>query len=76
MRENEIVENSIQAEFKSAPIEKVIQLRDEQKNYFRKGETKSLDFRVKTLKRIKLYILENQNKISEALWKDLKKSYE
>jgi len=76
MRENEIVENSIQAEFKSTPIEKVIQLRDKQKNYFRKGETKNLDFRVKTLKRIKLYILENQNKISEALWKDLKKSYE
>ena len=44
MRENEIVENSIQAEFKSAPIEKVIQLRDEQKNYFRKGENQEFGF--------------------------------
>lgn len=46
-----------------------------QKEYFKKGHTKDLDFRINKLKLLKKIIKENEEKILEALKKDLAKSY-
>lgn len=46
-----------------------------QKEFFNTGKTKQVDFRIKALKKIKLQIIKNEEKIKEALKKDLNKSY-
>lgn len=48
----------------------------QQRAYFATNETKSVDFRLKMLKKFRATILKYEIKIAEALWKDLHKSYE
>ena len=45
-----------------------------QKDYFKLGQTKDVDFRIEQLLKLKTAILENEDVIYEALVKDLKKS--
>lgn len=45
-----------------------------QKEYFNTFETLNIDFRIQTLKKLKNIILENEEKIKEALYLDLNKS--
>jgi len=45
-------------------------------NYFNSQQTKDLKFRIENLKRFKSAIQKFENKIAEALWKDLHKSKE
>ena len=47
-----------------------------QHNYFATHCTKSLNFRMENLKKFKSVIIKYDNKIAEALWADLHKSYE
>lgn len=44
-----------------------------QRQYFRIGKTKSLDFRIEQLKKLKRVVLENEHRILEALFQDLRK---
>ena len=48
----------------------------EQRNFFASHQTKSLKFRIEKLKQFKACIKKFEIKITEALWKDLHKSYE
>ena len=50
------------------------ELLKKQKNYFFDGNTLNIDFRRKTLINLKNIISENEEKILEALNKDLRKS--
>ena len=52
-------------------IENVVQ---KQRKYFNSNSTKPLSFRLEQLKKLKKIVTENQDAISEALFKDLKKS--
>lgn len=54
-------------------IENII---EEQRRFFATYETKNVKFRIENLKRFKAAILEYEPKIADALWKDLRKSYE
>jgi aldehyde dehydrogenase (NAD+) len=47
-----------------------------QQRFFATQSTKSLDFRIKNLKKFKSAILNYESKIADALWTDLHKSYE
>jgi acyl-CoA reductase-like NAD-dependent aldehyde dehydrogenase len=47
---------------------------DKQRQFFNSGKTKSIEFRIEQLKKIKQLILDNESKIKEALYKDLHKS--
>lgn len=47
---------------------------ENQRRYFSKGETKNLDFRMEKLNLLRAAIIHNENKIAEALKKDLNKS--
>lgn len=47
-----------------------------QRAFFLTNATKDLDFRIGNLKKLKTAILRYENKIAEALWTDLHKSYE
>lgn len=47
-----------------------------QKAFFASQKTKSVPFRIQQLKKLKKLIKDNQTKIEEALWKDLRKSPE
>lgn len=49
---------------------------NEQREYFNNDNTKRYSFRLEMLKRLKTKILENEEKIAAALYKDLNKSYE
>ena len=44
-----------------------------QRNYYMTLQTKDIDQRIKTIENIKIWILEHQNRIIEALKKDLNK---
>lgn len=50
------------------------ELLKKQRQYFSSGKTRSLDFRVKKLLKLKESILENEKSITDALKKDLNKS--
>lgn len=54
-------------------VENIIQAHH---NYFNSQQTKDLKFRIENLKRFKSAIQKFENKIAEALWKDLHKSKE
>ena len=45
-----------------------------QRKYFKTGETKTIDFRIKQLRRLKLALLRNQDNLIMALKQDLNKS--
>ncbi|BCJ96215.1 aldehyde dehydrogenase [Anaerocolumna cellulosilytica] len=45
-----------------------------QREFFQTGKTKSVDFRLKALKRLRYTIIKNEDRIAEALKKDLNKS--
>lgn len=54
--------------------EKINNIIKSQREFFRKGETLNISYRVKALKRLKEYILKYESEISEAIKKDLGKS--
>ncbi len=54
----------------------IVQLITDQKKFFLTQQTKNINFRIKQLKKLKEVILENQEKIEQALWEDLHKSPE
>lgn len=54
----------------------ITSLLTEQKKFFSTQQTKDINFRIKQLKKLKEVILDNQEKIQEALWQDLHKSPE
>jgi aldehyde dehydrogenase (NAD+) len=54
----------------------ILETFEAQKAYFGTHETKSISFRIQQLKKLKKSIKENEDRISEALWKDLHKSPE
>lgn len=47
---------------------------EKQKNFYNTNKTKEIKYRIKYLKKLKESIIENENKINEALMKDLNKS--
>ena len=47
-----------------------------QKDFFSSNRTKNLDFRIDKLKKLKAAIGKYEERIQEALWKDLRKSGE
>lgn len=53
--------------------EEVLSMIEEHKNYFEKGETIGIDFRIRQLNKLKNVIRENEKLIMEALYKDLHK---
>ncbi|MGG7144573.1 aldehyde dehydrogenase [Clostridium nigeriense] len=55
-------------------MEKILNIFNSQKNFFYTNKTNDLNFRINTLKKLKLIIKENEEEIMEALYKDLKKS--
>ncbi len=54
----------------------IVDLLQEQRAFFATHQTKNIDFRLKMLKRFRASIIKYETKITEALWKDLHKSYE
>ena len=48
----------------------------DQKVFFSSGQTRAIEFRIKQLRKLKQAILQHQDKIEQALWKDLHKSPE
>ncbi|MDT0688800.1 aldehyde dehydrogenase [Salegentibacter sp. F188] len=60
-------------ETNEATIDKILKA---QRDYFATHETKSVDFRLNQLKKFKSAIEKNEKKITDALHKDLHKSYE
>ncbi|MBU1098365.1 MAG: aldehyde dehydrogenase [Bacteroidetes bacterium] len=56
--------------------EKIEILLKGQRNYFSSHQTKNVDFRIESLTKFKAAILKYESKISDALYTDLRKSYE
>jgi aldehyde dehydrogenase (NAD+) len=54
----------------------ILQGLEMQRAFFKSHETKSIDFRIKQLRKLKEAIFQNQKKIEAALWSDLHKSPE
>lgn len=57
-------------------VESINNLVSNQREFFLTNETKSIDFRLKQLKKLKQAILKYQEEIYDALWKDLHKCKE
>jgi len=57
-------------------INSVEELLKVQRSFFASQKTKNIAFRISSLEKLKGAILNYQNKITEALWKDLRKSKE
>ncbi|MCF0148885.1 MAG: aldehyde dehydrogenase [Clostridium sp.] len=55
-------------------MEEILNIFNKQKEYFNTNETLDINFRINTLKKLKMIIKENEELIIEALYKDLKKS--
>ncbi len=53
----------------------ITQILTNQKQFFNTNKTKDIQFRIRQLKNLKSALLENENKILDALSKDLNKSY-
>ena len=60
----------------NSSTEKIVSVVSKQKAFFRSGKTLSLQFRIAALKLLKKAILKWEEPLTEALWKDLHKSYE
>ncbi len=54
-------------------LEQILEIIERQKAYFKNGRTLDVDFRIANLKRLKQVILEMEDEIYEALYKDLGK---
>ena len=61
---------------KETTEETIIKLLDKQRTFFATNKTKDVEFRLEQLERLKKIVLENQNRIQDALWVDLHKSPE
>ena len=55
-------------------MNEILNIFNKQKEFFYSNESKDIDFRVNSLKKLKTIIQENENLIMDALYKDLKKS--
>lgn len=55
-------------------MEEILNIFNKQKEFFHSEETKNIDFRINSLKKLKLIIKNNEELILEALHKDLRKS--
>ncbi|MFU7516862.1 aldehyde dehydrogenase [Clostridium sp. HCS.1] len=55
-------------------MEEILNIFNKQKEFFNNNETLDINFRINTLKKLKMIIKENENLIIEALYKDLRKS--
>ncbi|HBN26787.1 MAG TPA: aldehyde dehydrogenase family protein [Desulfobacteraceae bacterium] len=55
-------------------MEQIPEFVKKQKEFFKTDTTKDISFRKENLKKLRKLILQNQEKIEEALWKDLHKS--
>jgi len=53
---------------------KIINIINEQDKFFKSGKTEDISFRIDTLKKLKSSIIEHEEEIFQALYKDLKKS--
>ena len=60
----------------NTPIETLDALLQKQKAYFAEGETRRVDFRKQSLRRLLEAMERHEQAIAEALWLDLHKSYE
>jgi aldehyde dehydrogenase (NAD+) len=56
--------------------EVIVKTTEKQRSFFATGQTKDINFRLSALKKFKAAILKNEQKIADALWKDLHKSPE
>lgn len=54
----------------------ILAILNRQREYFAAGHTRSVDFRLEMLRKFKKAILDYEERIAEALWKDLRKSPE
>ena len=54
----------------------IVQHIENQRDFFSSNKTKDISFRLEQLRKLKRSILKNQEKIEDALWKDLHKSPE
>ncbi|WP_343604182.1 aldehyde dehydrogenase family protein [Fluviicola sp.] len=50
------------------------ELIDQQRTFFNSNRTKNTDFRIEQLQRLKKLLLDNQNRLNEAIYADFKKS--
>ena len=55
-------------------MEEILNIFNKQKEFFDSKETINIDFRINTLKKLKMIIKENEELIMDALYKDLRKS--
>lgn len=55
-------------------MEEILNIFNKQKEFFNNHETLDINFRINTLKKLKMIIKENEELIIEALYKDLRKS--
>lgn len=55
-------------------MENILNIFNKQKEFFYSNETKNVEFRINSLKKLRSIIKENEDAIMEALYKDLKKS--
>ena len=60
----------------NTPTEKIISIRDAQKTYFASGATLDISFRKEMLRKFLAAMEKWEQKLSDALWTDLHKSYE
>lgn len=56
--------------------QEIQQLLQNHRTFFSTHQTKEIDFRIEKLKKLKAAILKYEKQLTEALWKDLRKSYE
>ena len=52
----------------------ILKIVAQQKNFFNSNSTKEIDFRIKTLKKLKCILKENEDKFYNAIYSDFKKS--
>ncbi|WP_294168413.1 aldehyde dehydrogenase [uncultured Clostridium sp.] len=55
-------------------MQRILNIFNKQKEFFDSKETINIDFRINTLKKLKMIIKENEELIMDALYKDLRKS--
>ena len=60
----------------NTPDERIISIHREQRDFFSSGATLDIEFRRKMLRKLLAAMEKWEKRISEALWKDLHKSYE
>ena len=60
----------------TTPKDKIISIRNAQKDFFRSGATLDIEFRKSMLKKMASAMDKWEKALTDALWKDLHKSYE